>query len=67
MGEHGEALENKLMLVVFDDRRCLGEKIRRRTDCYPIVMQFIRVIRVQFALVYYALAGVNAVPYAGST
>lgn len=44
MREHGKALEYKFMLVVFDNCRCLGEKICRRADRYPIVMQLVRII-----------------------
>lgn len=44
MREHGEALKYKFMLVVFNNCRCLSEKIRRRTDRYPVVMQLVRVI-----------------------
>lgn len=67
MREHGETLEYKFMLVVLNDRRCLGEEICRRTDRYSVVIQFVRVIRIQFALVYRTLASVNAVSYARST
>lgn len=66
MREHGKALEYELMLVMFDNGRCFSEKIGRRTDGYSVVIQFIRIVRIQVAFVYRALSRVNSVSYTGA-
>lgn len=50
VSQQREALEQELVLVMLDDRRRLRQKVRRRRNRNPIVVQLVGIVRVRMTL-----------------